>query len=423
MKTYMTKPKIKKKTATRITPGIEARIVDLSLKNPEFGAKRLLRLLNPEDIGVSVSMVYNILKRNGLQNRDKRFAAIEAQQAVAAPSFQASEIPHPAAVPAPITVGLPSPVSQPVEEKVLPPRGLPIPSITQRAVTGRPWFITLINSVLVFLIVILGFHTWHNVSQARLEPDTIALAPPKLAITAVKPGPPISDSSDVRMIAERNLFNAAKSEAPGPPKAIPVDKLAPAQKELDLQLVGTFVAYDSRLSRAFIGNRQTRRQKIYSEGDKVNDVTIKKILRNKVIIATKEGDRLLTVRIAASGKSNETYSSAPQLSRASVPQSQSHGRPSNSARVRHISLDRQEVEDSLANVDQLLQELTLTPYMRFQKPAGFRISNLSRDSIFNKMGLSSRDVIVGINDQKITSPDQAAEFLQTLKGDVRAERA
>jgi PDZ domain-containing secreted protein len=30
------------------------------------------------------------------------------------------------------------------------------------------------------------------------------------------------------------------------------------------------------------------------------------------------------------------------------------------------------------------------------------------------MGLSSRDVIVGVNDQNITSPDQAAEFLQTL---------
>jgi type II secretory pathway component PulC len=42
------------------------------------------------------------------------------------------------------------------------------------------------------------------------------------------------------------------------------------------------------------------------------------------------------------------------------------------------------------------------------------------------MGLSSRDVIVGINDQKITSPDQAAEFLQTLaEGDkvtIRARR-
>ena len=97
-----------------------------------------------------------------------------------------------------------------------------------------------------------------------------------------------------------------------------------------------------------------------------------------------------------------------------MPRSQSVGRPSTGARVRHISLDRQDVEDSLANIDQLLQELTLTPYMQFQKPAGFRISNLSRDSIFNKMGLSRKDVIVGINDQKITSPDQAAEFLQTL---------
>jgi len=174
------------------------------------------------------------------------------------------------------------------------------------------------------------------------------------------------------------------------------------------------VANDSRLSRAFIDNRRVRKQEVYGEGDTVNDVRIKKVLRNKVVIATQDGDRLLTLRSAASGNSNATDSAAPRVSQASVPQSGSPGRPLNSARVRHISLDRQEVEGSLANVDQVLEELTLTPYMRFQKPAGFRISNLSADSIFSKMGLSSRDVIVGINDQKITGPDQAAAFLQTL---------
>ena len=247
-----------------------------------------------------------------------------------------------------------------------------------------------------------------------MTPDTAALIPHAKEIVAPNPEAVPVPVSDFRLISKRNLFNAAKSIEPTSPKAIPVEKLAPAQKELGLKLVGTVVAYDSRLSRAFIDNRRTRKQEVYGEGDTVGDARIKKVLRNRVIIATKEGDRLLTVQIAVSGNSNETYSAAPQLSSASMPRSQSPGRPLNSARVRHISLNRQEVENSLANVDQVLQELTLTPYMRFQKPAGFRISNLSADSIFKKMGLSSWDVIVGINDQTITSPDQAADFLQTL---------
>ena len=410
----MAKPKIKKRTASRITPGIEAQMVELSMRHPEFGAKRLIPLLGSEGIDVSASTVYNILRRNGLQNRAKRLARTKTQQSLVVPPPHGSEIPPQPAVPAPTPAEQPAPVSEHLQEKVQHPRGLPIPSITQQAVSGRPWFITLINCVLVFLIVVLGFHTWHNVSQARLEPDFVALTPPAREIVALKPAPAPAPLTDYRMISKRNLFNESKAKKPEAQKAIPVEKLAPAQNDLGLKLVGTVVAYDARLSRAFIDNSRTRKQEVYGEGDTVGDARIKKVLRNKVVIATRDGDRLLTLKSAVSGNSNETYSAAPQISRASVPQSRSPGRPLNSARVRHISLDRQEVEGSLANVDQVLEELTLTPYMRFQKPAGFRISNLSKDSILSKMGLSSRDVILGINDQKITSPEQAAEFLQTL---------
>jgi type II secretion system protein C len=239
----------------------------------------------------------------------------------------------------------------------------------------------------------------------------VALAPANIAARPEKATPPLSD---YRMISEGNLFNVSKEEAPGPKKEIAVEKLSLAQKGLGMQLVGTVVAYDSRLSRAFIDNRKTRKQEAYREGDKAGDVLVKKVLRNKVIIATKEGDRLLTVEIEASGKRKNASSAAPQIPRSSTLRSQSPGSATSGARTRSISLDRQEVEDSLANIDQLLQELTVSPYMQFQKPAGFRISNISRDSIFSKMGLSSRDVIVGVNDRNITSPDQAAEFLQAL---------
>jgi type II secretory pathway component PulC len=58
--------------------------------------------------------------------------------------------------------------------------------------------------------------------------------------------------------------------------------------------------------------------------------------------------------------------------------------------------------------------------MRAGKPTGFRIGKLPRDSILIGMGLRTGDLIIGVNDQAITGPEQAAEFFQTLKqgGDV-----
>jgi type II secretory pathway component PulC len=45
---------------------------------------------------------------------------------------------------------------------------------------------------------------------------------------------------------------------------------------------------------------------------------------------------------------------------------------------------------------------------------------LPPESILIAMGLRSGDLIIGVNDQPITGPEQAAEFFQTLKqgGDV-----
>ena len=79
MEKHMATPKIKKKTVSRITPEVEVRIVALSLQNPEFGAKRLMPLLSVENIDVSASTVYNLLKRNGLSSREKRLSKLAEQ--------------------------------------------------------------------------------------------------------------------------------------------------------------------------------------------------------------------------------------------------------------------------------------------------------------------------------------------------------
>lgn len=400
-----------KKKSTRISGEVAGRIVQVSLQKPEYGARRLLPLLANEKILLPVSTVNSVLRRNGLQNRDKRFARIEARRAFATPSPEGIEMQLPPAIQAPTPAELPALVSEHPVAKDQPPRRLPIPSITQRAVTGRPWFITLINSVLVFLIVVLGFHTWHNVSQAHLEPDLAALTPPASGVVATKPDPAPAPLSEFRMISKRNLFNESKLKEPEPPKATPVEKLAPAQKELGLQLVGTVVAYDSRLSRAFINNRRTRKQEIYSEGNKAVDVRIKKIMRNKVIIATKEGDRLLTVDFRGTSESSNPATYAQQKAAGGEYPQQIAGRKRPG---RSITLAHAEVEASLADIGTLEQQLKIEPYEKDYQPAGFTISGIPQQSILRKMGFKNGNAIMGVNDMAIMSPDQASEFFQTL---------
>lgn len=55
-----------------------------------------------------------------------------------------------------------------------------------------------------------------------------------------------------------------------------LDKLAPAQKNIGLILVGTAVADNSELSRAFIDNRSAREQRAYREGDRAGRFILKK---------------------------------------------------------------------------------------------------------------------------------------------------
>jgi len=75
----MARAKAAKKTASRISDRVEKRIVEVALQNPACGARRLVPLLKQEKIKVSASQIYRVLKRHGMQTRDKRNARLESQ--------------------------------------------------------------------------------------------------------------------------------------------------------------------------------------------------------------------------------------------------------------------------------------------------------------------------------------------------------
>jgi type II secretion system protein C len=435
----------------KIPPEVEDRIVEISLQNPDCGARRLIPLLQQEGIVVSASAVYRILKRNDLENRQKRLLKLETMQAPKTPPEHEIEGPEPIieasqTEPATSVDEAPEPVLEPAVAVPVPPVGktpapaeepesIPEPAVAEGAEPAKHRRLPLRKAPIItikkrghwvfyplylFLFLLIGYLGWNAVQTfqyARLETGTLtveesAATDRKAKTESVASVQPLKG---YRQIWERNLFNTGKVKESDSEDKIALAKLAPANKGLGLELVGTVVADDPSLSRAIIDNRSIRKQEAYREGDNAGKVKIKRILRNNVVITTANGDELLTVEIKESGKRAPAIRS-PYIGSQSSSAQQSIRTRRLSARTSSISLKREEVADSLADIDGLMQQMSVTPYTQGEQASGFRITNIPRDSVLRKMGLRSRDVIVGIDDETITSPNQAADFLQRLVG-------
>jgi type II secretion system protein C len=391
-----------KQTVTEITEAVEARIVEVSLENPYYGPQRLVPLLEQEGISLTTSAVYTILKRNNLQNRALRFSKIEELSAARIVSEPADiiepeeEEPEPPLVPA-----------HTIEIKPEPPESPPIKSLS--IFSGRRFRPFILPSLLVLgLVGYFCISAALELLRAGREPVIESQsAPAEVVSKAETTARPLEDYN---IIYERNLFGGSQGQVSVSQEDVSVEDVPAADKSLGLKLVGTVAGDDSATSFAIIDNIKTSKQELYHEGDKAGDVLIKKILRNKVIVDAGRGEELLALEFEETGK---------RIALSPTPQPAVRNRRT-ATREQSLQFDRAEVVASLQNVDQVIQELHISPYTRAGKPYGFRLGRLPADSILIAMGLRTGDLITGVNNQAITGPEQAAEFFQTLKqgGDV-----
>jgi general secretion pathway protein C len=394
-KTSIKPAPISQKSFTRIPLEVKERIVEVSLQHPDHGARRLVPLLKQQGIQVSVSSVYTILRRRGLQTHEKRFLALLSQDAVEIPSAPAIVIPTPVKETA----------AEDIEEKVPPPRVSLAPKAAVKRRMKRPWFLTFVNILLAVLLVSWGIYAVQKMSRAWRNPHGVFAVEPVMVRNSIEMESSARPLADYRIIWERNLFDSSKQKLQTPKKNIVLDTIATADKELGLRLIGTVVTDDPTKNLAIIYNTDTRQQDPYHEGDAAGEVLIKKVLRENVLITTKHGDKLLTVEIEQTRQPSKTYKMGQLKSTSS------------------IRLDRAEVESPLDDIDQLLEKVTILPFKQDGQAAGFRLSKLPPKNILRKMGLRLRDVIVGVNGEAITDPDQASYVFQKLAqgGEVTLE--
>ncbi len=406
------------KPPAELTPEIEERIVEVSLQNPDHGTRRLAGLLGEAGIRISSSAIYTLLTRHGLETSALRLSRIELQRLTEAPPPEV-ETSVPYAVPIPETPEEPEQAPEDAVGVLEAPPAAPAPSAPVKSPRKARWLFYLADLCLLALVGYLGYHAVLNFKQARLEPEAVATVKLEPVLPAAQTQIAVLPLKGYRKIWERNLFNIKEEKAPAPVTEIPIEKITLAEKNIGLKLVGTVVANDATLSRAIVLVSKTREQGAYRVGDEAGKAKIKKILRNKVVITTDKGDQLLTVEDEDFGKSGSAASTqrrAPMSLTSPQPTAREleSGTTPRRTGTRSISLNRDEVSATLADTDRLLQELTISPFTQGDQPAGFIISNIPKGSVLSKMGLRNGYVVTQLNDQAITSPDQAGNFFKTL---------
>jgi general secretion pathway protein C len=78
-------------------------------------------------------------------------------------------------------------------------------------------------------------------------------------------------------------------------------------------------------------------------------------------------------------------------------------------------VDQREVASSTENMNQLLTQARALPYTEQGKTVGFRISEITPGSLYEKIGLQNGDVIQKINSQDVDDPAKFFQMYQNLK--------
>ncbi len=208
--------------------------------------------------------------------------------------------------------------------------------------------------------------------------------------------------SHYRSIIDRNLFN---TKIEGIQTAAAIDVKSLRKTDLKLKLWGTVVTDAENSSYAVIEDTKKRKQNLYRIGDAIETASVKLILREKVVLSVGGRDEILLME-----KKRGSYSSSARPASSAVSQ-----RRVRASRPQRITLRRTQVEDALKDVNNLLTQVKIQPFIENGKSEGLIIRNIKPNSIFRRMGLRNGDIIMGANGEKIESVDNALKFYEELK--------
>jgi len=276
--------------------------------------------------------------------------------------------------------------------------------------------LAIINIALVTAAVFIGVNIFYAVATAPLEEEMLLAELSTRTDLRDSPrnihGPDIQGEREYdhyQAIAERDLFRTKAAETRSP-EVVETDIEDLEKTGLQLRLWGTITGDGEGVAYAVIEDTSQRRQPqhLYREGENIGDAVIKKILRERVVLTVDGSDEVLEMEEMLDHARTRQTGAQTGRARASRLESESE---------QEFSIDRDRVEEALADVGNLMRQVRVRPYFEDGNPEGVLLSGVRRNSIFEDMGLQSGDVIRGINGNPIRSVDDAMELYQGLRSE------
>jgi general secretion pathway protein C len=259
---------------------------------------------------------------------------------------------------------------------------------------ARPYASALELALLAAIAALaaLGVNAALRVRLADVSPsDDGPVAAPVAA-----PLPPLADFA---VIAERDVFNAGRTTAPG------------AQAGA-LRLRG--VGLHGGVATAAIEDTAAHRQDLYHVGDTVAGAQVAAIDWDRVTLARGGVEDVLELAGPESGEAPEPASDAAPADVVFSPD----------ARIRQTSanawvVDRRELTGAADNMSGLMTQLRAVAEEQDGRPAGFRLFQITDQSLFHRLGLQNGDVVRRVNGTPLADPTALLGFLQRLQTEPR----
>ncbi len=253
----------------------------------------------------------------------------------------------------------------------------------------------LLNLAALSLLSYLGVDIFYRTLSIQLtEIQTVDMAVAAISKKVSHERPPFK-TFDV--ILERNIFGAAENpteeQKQREMKTEEIEALAPTS--LNIALLGTVSGSDEN-ARAVIEDAAKKTQGLYRVGDTIQSAIIQKIVRGKVVLRVGENDEVLSMESPEPGK-----------------RSTAKGRPHAGGET--ITVAQSDIQESLQNINQLLTQARIRPYIKDGQAEGFILSYIKPDSFFTQLGLKRGDIIKSINGKPINTPEDAFSFYKAVE--------
>ena len=257
-------------------------------------------------------------------------------------------------------------------------------------------FYTILNIVALSLVVYIGVDTFYRVVSSELKGvNTKEIVTEQLPNVEESKRSPLSS---FKVITERNLFGSLDKAS----KDVNEEEIEELElTSLKIALLGT-VTGNEQNAFAVIEETDKRKQGLYKIGDSVQNATVKKILREKVVLRVGTKDEILTMEESAASRRDKRRE------------------PSRSTeRGRTITVNRKDIQSSLKDINKLMSEVRIRPHFKDGQSDGLSVSRIKGGSVFSKLGLRNGDIVQKINGEPINSPDEVLALYEKLKSGSR----